>query len=67
MKDRGTIAKGNFADIAVIDLKSIRDLSTFTDPHQYSKGIEFVLVNGVVSIDRGTFTGERGGRPIRKS
>jgi N-acyl-D-amino-acid deacylase len=67
LKGRGTIDQGNFADIAVIDLNSIRDLATYTDPHQYSKGVEYVLVNGVVSIDRGTFTGERGGRPVRRT
>ncbi len=67
LKGRGRISEGNFADIAVIDLNSIRDLATYTAPHQYSKGVEYVLVNGVVSIDRGVFTGERGGRPIRRS
>jgi N-acyl-D-amino-acid deacylase len=67
LKGRGRIAEKNFADIAVINLNSIRDFSTYTDPHQYSKGVEYVLVNGVVSIDKGLFTGERGGRPVRRS
>jgi N-acyl-D-aspartate/D-glutamate deacylase len=66
MKGRGRIAEGNFADIAVIDLNTIKDCATYTDPHQYSKGIECLLVNGAVSIDKGGFTGERGGKAVRK-
>ena len=66
LKGRGSISEGNFADIVVIDLNSIRDFATYTAPHQYSKGVEYLLVNGVVSIDRGAFTGERGGRPVER-
>jgi len=66
MKGRGRIAEGNFADIAVINLETITDHATFTDPHQYSEGVEYLLVNGVLSIDKGKATGDRGGRPIRR-
>jgi N-acyl-D-aspartate/D-glutamate deacylase len=66
LKGRGSISEGNFADIVVIDLNSIRDFATYTAPHHYSKGVEYLLVNGVVSIYRGAFTGERGGRPVER-
>lgn len=67
MKGRGKIAKGNFADIAVINLRTIADKATYTDPHQYAGGVEYVLVNGVLGIDGGKATGSRGGRPIRRA
>jgi N-acyl-D-amino-acid deacylase len=67
MKGRGTIAEGNFADITVINLKTIADKATYTDPHQYAEGVEYVLVNGVIGIDGGKATGDRGGRPVRRT
>jgi N-acyl-D-aspartate/D-glutamate deacylase len=66
MKDRGNIRVGNFADIVVIDLKTIRELGTYENPAQYPEGIIHVLVNGVVSIENGKSTGQTGGRPQRK-
>jgi N-acyl-D-aspartate/D-glutamate deacylase len=43
----------------------VNDRATFDDPHQPSVGIEYVLVNGVLTLERGKFTGEFGGRPLR--
>jgi len=66
MQDRGKLATGYFADIALINLPKIRDYATYNDPHQYSTGVEYLFVNGVLSIDKGTTTNERGGRASRK-
>jgi len=66
MQDRGKLATGYFADIALINLPKLRDYATYNDPHQYSTGVEYLFVNGVLSIDKGTTTNERGGRASRK-
>lgn len=63
--DRGVIAEGMLADVAVFDPEVIRDRATFTDPHQYSVGIEHLLVNGVPVIRSGGLTGAKPGRWIR--
>lgn len=63
--DRGTIAVGMLADIAIFDPETIQDRATYTDPHQYSVGIEHLLVNGVPVIQGGALTGERPGRWLR--
>ncbi|NNL29820.1 MAG: D-aminoacylase [Gemmatimonadetes bacterium] len=63
--DRGVIEEGKLADVAVFDPDVIRDRATFTDPHQYSVGIEQLLVNGVPVIRNGALTGEKPGRWIR--
>ena len=63
--DRGVLAGGMRADVAVFDPDVIQDRATFTDPHQYSEGIEHLLVNGVPVIHRGALTGEKPGRWIR--
>jgi N-acyl-D-amino-acid deacylase len=63
---RGKIEPGAFADIAVLDLNTIADRATYADPHQYAAGIPYVVVNGVIAVDNGEFTGGRGGRTIRR-
>ncbi len=60
--DRGLLAEGLFADIAVFDADEIIDLATFEDPHQYAVGMKFVLVNGEIVVEDGVHTGNRPGR-----
>ncbi|MFH1347693.1 MAG: D-aminoacylase [Candidatus Margulisiibacteriota bacterium] len=66
LKGRGKIAIGNYADIAVIDLNNFYDKATYKEPAQYSTGVEYLLVNGVLSIDDGKLTGKRGGRTVKR-
>jgi hypothetical protein len=40
-------------------------VATFEDPNRISKGIQYVLVNGVLELDNGTITTKLGGRPLR--
>jgi len=63
--DMGAIAVGMRADVAVFDPETIADRATYTDPHQFSVGIEQLLVNGVPVIRDGALTGEKPGRWIR--
>ncbi len=67
LKGRGKIEVGAFADVAVIDLDRITDHATYLDPHQYAEGVEYLVVNGVVSIEGNVATGRRGGRGLRRS
>ncbi len=64
LSDRGVLRAGAAADIVVFDAKTVKDMSTFTEPHQYPLGIETVVVNGTVSVDGGKATGVRAGRVI---
>lgn len=66
LRNRGRISVGYFADIAVIDLKKIRDKATFIQPAQYAEGVEYLIVNGVVSIEKGEVTGKKGGRALKR-
>ncbi|MCX7838153.1 MAG: D-aminoacylase [Anaerolineae bacterium] len=63
---RGELRVGYFADVVVFDPQTIADTATFTEPHQFPRGIEYVLVNGVVTIERGAHTGARAGRVLRR-
>jgi N-acyl-D-amino-acid deacylase len=61
-KDRGIIREGSVADIAVLDMNSLRDTATFFEPHHYAEGVEFVLVNGEFVVDSGELTWNLPGR-----
>ncbi|MDD4107793.1 MAG: D-aminoacylase, partial [Prolixibacteraceae bacterium] len=48
LKDRGRLKEGNVADIVIFNPETINDPATYNKPHQYSQGIEYLLVNGDV-------------------
>jgi N-acyl-D-amino-acid deacylase len=56
--DRGVIKPGAAADVVVFDYERIHDNSTYDDPEQYPDGIEYVLVNGRIVVDEGTYDPE---------
>jgi N-acyl-D-aspartate/D-glutamate deacylase len=65
LPERGYVKKGYFADIVVFDPKTLRDTATFDRPHQYATGVQYLLVNGTLVIDRGQFTEKLAGRALR--
>jgi len=62
LKDRGSIKKGNFADLVIFDPVTIADKSTYTQPEQYPVGIDYVIVNGKIVIDHSNHTGALSGK-----
>jgi len=67
LKDRGVIEENAIADIVIFDPKTVIDLATFEDPHQYSEGILYVLIGGQLSVDNGEFKDVRAGTALRKT
>lgn len=65
LTDRGCIRAGCFADITVFDPATIADKGTFTQPHQYPVGIDWVIVNGTPVVAEGKFTDARPGRVLK--
>jgi N-acyl-D-aspartate/D-glutamate deacylase len=63
--DRGLLRAGGFADVTIFDADKIIDRATYAQPFQYGEGIEYVIVNGVVVLERGKHTGARPGRALR--
>jgi N-acyl-D-amino-acid deacylase len=66
LNTRGLLREGFAADIVVFDEKEVKDLSSFDQPHQYSTGFKFVLVNGMLTVEDGKHTGARNGQTLRK-
>ncbi len=64
LANRGTIAVGNWADVTIFDYDTIEDRATFEKPMALPLGISYVLVNGVVTIEKGTHTNAKAGRVL---
>ena len=62
LKDRGILATGKRADVIVFNPTEVRDMATYEKPHQFAKGIDLVVVNGVVTLRDGRLTGHRAGQ-----
>jgi N-acyl-D-aspartate/D-glutamate deacylase len=63
---RGVLKEGAYADLAVFDRAKVIDRATYLDPFQYPEGIEFVVVNGSLVLERGRHTGAKPGRVLRR-
>ena len=66
IQKRGAVKEGYFADITIFDQDKIIDTATFKNPHQYPQGIEYVIVNGKVVINRDAHTGRLPGVVLQK-
>jgi N-acyl-D-amino-acid deacylase len=64
IRERGRLKEGFFADVVVFDPKTVLDRATFEDPQRFSTGIETVVVNGVVTVEKGEHTGAKAGRAL---
>jgi N-acyl-D-amino-acid deacylase len=64
LTDRGLIRNGMAADIVIFDPNTISDKATFSNPHAYATGIDYVIVNGKITGEKGRHTGERSGRSL---
>jgi N-acyl-D-amino-acid deacylase len=65
-RDRGMVREGSWADLVIFDPERVQDKATFQEPHQFSEGFDFVLVNGVIAVEDGKLTDARGGRVLRR-
>jgi hypothetical protein len=66
MKNKGRIKVGADADLTIFDPQLVLDRSTYQQPAQYSEGIKFVVVNGVMVVKDGVLqTSVYPGRAIR--
>lgn len=66
ISDRGELREGAYADITIFNPQTVIDKGTFTDPVQYPEGIEYVIINGELTIAKGQHTGSRNGFVLRQ-
>jgi N-acyl-D-amino-acid deacylase len=67
LKDRGLLAEGYRADIAIFDPADFRDRATYAEPHRYPSGARTsTIVNGIVVVDNAVHTGATPGMVLRR-
>jgi dihydroorotase/N-acyl-D-amino-acid deacylase len=65
LRGRGFLKPGAHADITIFNPETIIDTGTYEDPIRFPEGIEYVIVNGRLTVDEGAHTGERAGMVLR--
>ena len=65
LKNRGEIKKGYFADINIFKPEELKEKATYVDPHQYSVGMKYVIVNGNIALKDGEKIDGRFGKVVR--
>jgi N-acyl-D-amino-acid deacylase len=65
LRERGVIRDGAAADLVVFDPARVRSNATYEEPRRYPDGIDFVVVNGELVVDREEHTGRTPGRALR--
>ena len=63
--DRGILREKFWADIVIFNPDTIIDKATYANPHQYPKGIDYVIINGVIVINKGKHTEKLPGMVLR--
>jgi len=66
LMDRGLLREGFWADVTIFDKDRVIDKATYQNPTLYSEGIEYVLINGVIALEKGKFTYSKSGIPLRR-
>jgi N-acyl-D-amino-acid deacylase len=64
--DRGLIKEGYKADIVVFDLDDIKTPTSISNPQQYSQGVRYLIINGIVVLDEGEYTGKLPGKVLTR-
>jgi N-acyl-D-aspartate/D-glutamate deacylase len=63
-KNKGRIKAGADADIVIFDYERIQDKATVANPRQYSEGIDYVFINGMVVKKGNEVFHKPSGKPI---
>lgn len=61
LNNRGLLKEGYAADVLVIDPEKVMDMGDYEKPKQLSVGMDFVIVNGKVLIEKGRETPQKAG------
>jgi N-acyl-D-amino-acid deacylase len=67
LADRGRVAEGAVADLALVDPANVRDVADYEHPTRLSEGIGTVLVRGRVVLSDGRLTDELAGGPVHRT
>ncbi len=66
LTNKGKMQEGADADIVVFDYNNVLDRATFEKPSDSPIGIEYVLVNGRVAVEKGEIVQPNSGKALRR-
>ncbi len=66
LKQRGLIKENYWADVVIFNPETINDEATYEEPHRFSTGIEYVIVNGKIAVEKGKQQEVLEGKILRK-
>ncbi|MCP4975553.1 MAG: amidohydrolase family protein [Maribacter sp.] len=66
IQNRGRLEEGYFADVIIFNPTTFRDKADYISAFQYSKGLEYSIINGKISVEKGAFTNQLNGRVLIK-
>ncbi|NIV29429.1 MAG: amidohydrolase family protein, partial [Anaerolineae bacterium] len=56
LHDRGILRSHMMADVIVFDEREFKSRATYAEPHVYAEGMEYVIVNGRLALEKGSPT-----------
>jgi N-acyl-D-aspartate/D-glutamate deacylase len=66
LKDRGLLREKMAADITIFNPETIADMSNYDSPPQYGAGIEYVIIEGKMVVEKGIFNGVKAGKILKR-
>jgi N-acyl-D-amino-acid deacylase len=66
LRDRNVVLEGNWADIVLFNLDTVKDVGTYENPYQLPEGILHVIVNGVMVVENAKLKKKYPGMVIRR-
>ena len=67
IKDRGIIRPGFYADLVLFNPDTVSTKADYSGVAKYPEGIEYVIINGEIVVEKTQHTGRKPGKLIRKS
>ncbi len=64
-RDRGKLAPGTMADIAIFHPEDLIDAATAEQPARTAKGLHWLIINGSLVLDEGRYIGNKPGQILR--
>jgi len=64
--ERGKLKKGYYADVIIFDPEEFMDKADFFNTDKFSEGLEYSIINGKITIEKGIFSGELNGKILTK-
>lgn len=64
IRERGLIREGFYADIVIFNPATITDKGDQVEPRKYPEGVEYVIVNGEIVVNKAEHTGAKPGKVL---